>query len=169
MGVWFYNFLVKVFSSPHLISSSNYRAPDALLTCLLSNCFRLGFLNGQEQFELGRQFVFGVESIGKVHPPYPAVGMDLNTERFHVVGPVGTAGEIGQVELDLIPSFVQSHGHGADEWLHPRSRLVIASPKAPPHVFIVQDLAGINKSEKQKMKTRKQRGCGGGGARLRLQ
>lgn len=66
--------------------------------------------------------------------------MDLNTERFHVVGPVGTASEIGQVELNLIPSFVQSHGHGADEWFYPRSRLVIASPKAPPHVFIVQDL-----------------------------
>lgn len=125
-----------------------------LLACLLGDGFGLGFLNGQEEFELGRQFVLGIETVGEVHSPYPAVGMNLNPQRFYVVCPVGTTCEIGQVELNLIPSLIQSHGHGANEWLYPRSRLVIAGPKATSYVFIVQDLAG-RKSEKQKMKTRK--------------
>ena len=40
-------------------------------------------------------------------------------ERFDVVGSVGPPREVRQVELNLIPAFVESHGHGADERLDP--------------------------------------------------
>ena len=33
-------------------------------------------------------------------------------EGLDVVGTVRTPGEIAQVKLDLVPSLVQSHGHG---------------------------------------------------------
>ena len=38
-------------------------------------------------------------------------------EGLNVVGTVGSSGEIRQVELNLIPSLIESHWHGADEWL----------------------------------------------------
>ncbi len=44
--------------------------------------------------------------------------MDLNAQGLNVVGTVGATSEIGQVELNLIPALVKSHGHGADEGLH---------------------------------------------------
>jgi hypothetical protein len=40
-------------------------------------------------------------------------------KRFNVVGSVGPPREVRQVELNLIPAFVESHGHGANEWLDP--------------------------------------------------
>ena len=49
--------------------------------------------------------------------------MDLHAERFDVVGPVGAAREIGEVELDLVPPLVELHGHGADEGLDARAGL----------------------------------------------
>ena len=64
----------------------------------------------------------------------------LYTKRLNVVSPVGAAGEVGQVELDLIPALVKSHGHGADKWLHPCRALVVTGTETPPHVFIVQHL-----------------------------
>lgn len=76
------------------------------LTGLLSDRFGLGFLDRQEQLEFGWQFIFGVQPIGEVHSPYPAIGMDLHPERLDVVRSVSSPGEIGQVELNLVPSFV---------------------------------------------------------------
>lgn len=76
------------------------------LAGLLGDRFGLGLLDRQEQLELGRQLVLGVQPVGEVNPPYPAVGMDLHTERLDVVCPVRTAGKIGQVELDLVPALV---------------------------------------------------------------
>jgi len=66
--------------------------------------------------------------------------MDLDPQSLDVVGPVGAPGEIGQVELDLVPPVVQSHGHGADERLHPRRRLVVGRAEPPSHVLVVQYL-----------------------------
>lgn len=85
---------------------STVRSFHAGLTGLLGDRFGLGFLDRQEQLEFGWQFVLGVKPVGEVHSPYSAVGMDLNPERFHVVGPVRSAGKIGQVKLNLIPAFV---------------------------------------------------------------
>ena len=38
-------------------------------------------------------------------------------EGLNIVGTVSSSGEIRQVELNLIPSLVESHWNGADEWL----------------------------------------------------
>ena len=72
----------------------------------------------------------------------------LHTERLGVVGPVGAAREVGQVELDLVPALVEPHGHGADEGLHPRRALVVTGTETPPHVFIIQHLNGRTLKEK---------------------
>lgn len=41
---------------------------------------------------------------------------DKLPERLNVVGSVRPSREVRQVELDLVPALVQSHGHCADEW-----------------------------------------------------
>ena len=66
--------------------------------------------------------------------------MNLDTERLDVVGTVGTTGEVGQVELDLVPALVEAHGHGADEGLHSGGGLVVASTEAAANALIVEDL-----------------------------
>jgi len=66
--------------------------------------------------------------------------VDLDSEGLDVVGAVRPPGEIGQVELDLVPPIVQSHRHGTDERLHPGGGLVVGRPEPPAHVLVVQDL-----------------------------
>ena len=61
-------------------------------------------------------------------------------EGFNVVGTVGTTGEIRQVELNLIPAFVETHGHGADERLHTGSGLIVRSAETTAHVLVIQNL-----------------------------
>ena len=39
----------------------------------------------------------------------------MYTKRLDVLSPVGAAGKVGQVELDLIPALGKPHGHGADK------------------------------------------------------
>lgn len=46
-------------------------------------------------------------------------------KRFNVVGSIGSSGEIRQVELNLIPSLVQSHGHSTNEGLNSSCALII--------------------------------------------
>ena len=66
--------------------------------------------------------------------------MDLNAQGFYVVGTVGTSREVGQVELDLVPALVQTHGHGTDEGLHTGRRLVVRGAETASNVLIIQDL-----------------------------
>ena len=84
----------------------------------------------QEQFELWWQLVFRVESVGEVDSSDSAVGVDLNSEGLYVIGTVRSPGEIRQVELNLIPSFIESHGHGADEWLDSGGGLVVGGSES---------------------------------------
>jgi len=65
--------------------------------------------------------------------------MDLHTEGFDVVGTVGSAGEVRQVELDLVPAVIQSHGHGADEGLDSGGALVVAGTEPPSHILVIKD------------------------------
>lgn len=51
--------------------------------------------------------------------------MDLHSERFDIVGAVGSASEVRQVELNLIPALVKTHGHSADEGLHSGRTLIV--------------------------------------------
>jgi len=66
--------------------------------------------------------------------------VNLNAQSLDVVCSVRTAGEIAQVELNLVPSFVKSHGHGADERLDSSGRLVIRGPKSSAYILVVQHL-----------------------------
>ncbi len=61
-------------------------------------------------------------------------------ERFDVVGSVSSAGEVRQVELDLVPSLVKSHGHRADERLHSGGALIVRSSEPSPDVLVVKHL-----------------------------
>ena len=69
----------------------------------------------EEEFELRRELIFSVKSVGEVNSSNSAVGMYLNSECLDVVSPVSSSCEIRQVELNLIPSFVQAHRHRADK------------------------------------------------------
>jgi hypothetical protein len=72
-------------------------------------------LDGQEQLELWRKFLLAVESIGEVYYAYYAVGVDGNPQGLYIIASVCPAGEVRQVELYLVPTLVQTHGHGADK------------------------------------------------------
>ena len=63
--------------------------------------------------------------------------MNLDPKCFDVVSAVRASREVGQVELDLVPAFVQSHRHRADERLDASRALVVARTKTPTHVLIV--------------------------------
>ena len=64
----------------------------------------------------------------------------LNAKCLNVVGTVGASREIGQIELNLIPAVVESHGHGADKGLDARGALVVACAKSAPNVLVVEHL-----------------------------
>ena len=66
--------------------------------------------------------------------------MDLDSERFDVVGTVSATREVGKIELDLIPALIQSHRHRADERFHTGRALVVGSAEATPYVFVVKYL-----------------------------
>ena len=81
--------------------------------------------------------------------------MDLNSQSLNIVRSVCSSGEVGQVELDLVPPFIESHGHGADEWLYSgcglqerlgRMRrweegyLIVGSSESSSDVLVIKDL-----------------------------
>ena len=66
--------------------------------------------------------------------------MNLDSKCFYVVGTVSSSCEIRQVELDLIPTFVQSHGHGADEWLYSGGRLIVGGSESSSHALVIKYL-----------------------------
>jgi hypothetical protein len=110
--------------------------------------FRLGrlvdffdlFLTWDEKLELQRKILFGVQSIAKVYSSDSAVGMDGQSQGLDVVASVGSSCKIGKIELDLVPSFIEFHGHGADEGLDFGVRLVVGGSESPFDSFVVQDL-----------------------------
>ena len=96
--------------------------------------------NRQEKFELGWELVLGVQSVGEIDSTNAAVCMNLNSKRLDVVGTVSSAREIRQVELDLVPAFIEAHGHCADERLHTRRRLIVRSAEPTTHVLVIENL-----------------------------
>ena len=57
-----------------------------------------------------------------------------------VVGSVGSSSEIRQVKLNLVPSLIKSHGHGADEWLDTSCALVVRCSESSAHALVIEDL-----------------------------
>lgn len=66
--------------------------------------------------------------------------MDLNPEGLNVVRAVRSTCEVGQVELDLVPTLVESHWHSTDERLHPSRGLVVRRSETTTDIFVVQHL-----------------------------
>lgn len=66
--------------------------------------------------------------------------MDLHSERLNIVSAVGSPCEVREVKLNLVPPFVQTHWHRADERLHPGCALVVRGSKSPTHVLVIKDL-----------------------------
>ena len=66
--------------------------------------------------------------------------MYLHAQGLNIVGTVGTSREIGQVELDLVPALIETHGHGTDERLNTGGRLIVRCAEPTSNVLIVEDL-----------------------------
>jgi len=66
--------------------------------------------------------------------------VELHAEGLNVVGTIGAASEIRQIELDLVPSFIEAHGHGTDEGLHASRGLVIGRAETTTDVLVIEDL-----------------------------
>ena len=96
--------------------------------------------NWQEKLELWWQLVFGVEPVGEIDSSNSAVSMDLNPKSFYIVGTISSPGEIGQVELNLIPTFIKSHGHGANERLDTGGTLVVRGSESSADVLVIKNL-----------------------------
>jgi hypothetical protein len=61
-------------------------------------------------------------------------------EGLNVVGTVCTTGEIRQVELNLVPSLVETHRHGANERLHAGGALIVRGAETAADVLVIEDL-----------------------------
>ena len=59
---------------------------------------------------------------------------------LNVVSTVSSSREIRQVKLNLIPAFIKSHGHGADERLYTGGTLVVRRSESPANALVVKDL-----------------------------
>jgi len=105
----------------------------------LSACIRSASY-GQKQFEFRWEFFFRIKSVREVNSSKSAIGMNGYSERFYVICTVYTSCKIRQIELNLIPSFIQSHGHCTDERLDARCTLIIGSPEPSPDVLVVENL-----------------------------
>jgi hypothetical protein len=66
--------------------------------------------------------------------------MNLHSQGLDVVGAVGSPCEVRQVELNLVPAFVQAHRHRTDERFHAGCGLVVGGSETPAHVLVVEDL-----------------------------
>ena len=74
--------------------------------------------------------------------------MDLDSESLDVVGAVSSAGEVREIELDLVPALVKTHGHRANKRLDSGGALkvskvvylVVRGPEATAYILVVKDL-----------------------------
>jgi len=108
--------------------------------------------NGEEQLEFWWKFVFSVKSVWEVNSADTAIGVYLNSKFsvnnsnnylpkcFNIVGTICTSCEVWQVELNLIPAFVKSHGHSANEGFDTSGALIIWSTESSTNVLIVKYL-----------------------------
>ena len=105
-------------------------------------CGKLPILlgNGHQKTELRWKLVLGIQAVGEVDPTDATIGVDLNAQGLDVVGAIRPTRKVAQIELDLVPTLVQPHGHGADEGLDARRRLVVGGTEPTSDVLIIQNL-----------------------------
>ena len=53
-------------------------------------------LYGQIQFKLCRQLLFTVQSVREINTSDPTIGVDLDPECLHIVGPIGSPEDMGE-------------------------------------------------------------------------
>lgn len=109
--------------------------------------------DGEEELEFGWELFLRVQSIWKIDSTDSAVSMDLNTKSFNIVCTIGSSSEIREVELYLIPTFIQAHRHSADKRFHSSRRLkywaivfqieteylIVWSTKATADIFVIEN------------------------------
>ena len=66
--------------------------------------------------------------------------MDGDAQGLDVVATICPAGEVAEIELNLVPPLVEPHRHGADKGLNSSGRLVVTSPETPADVLVVEYL-----------------------------
>jgi len=57
-----------------------------------------------------------------------------------VVGTISSPCEIGQVKLNLIPSFIQSHWHSANERLYTGGTLIVGGSESTTNILVIEYL-----------------------------
>ena len=113
----------------------------AFFSCLVAIVMATVLLTlAKIELERGRQLFRFVKPIGKEDTANTTVGVDLYNKCLNVVRSVRTTREIGQVELNLVPIRVQTHGHGTNEGLHTRRRLVVGRTETTADPSIIEDL-----------------------------
>ena len=95
--------------------------------------------NWKEQLELAGKLLLRIQAVAEIQSANAAVGVQLDAEGLNVVCPVGAAGKIAEVKLNLVPALIKSHWHRADKRLHARGRLVVRCTEAPAHTLVVQN------------------------------
>ena len=58
-------------------------------------------------------------------------------KRFNIVSSICSSSKVRQVELDLIPTFIESHWHSTNEWLDSSGALVVRSSESSSYVLII--------------------------------
>jgi len=61
-------------------------------------------------------------------------------KRFNIVSTIGSSCEIRQVELDLIPAFIKTHGHGTNERFYSCCALVVTSSESSSNILVIEYL-----------------------------
>ena len=66
--------------------------------------------------------------------------MDSHSESLNVVATIGPSREIRQVELNLVPTLIQSHGHSTNKRLYTSCWLIVRCAESPANVLIIKNL-----------------------------
>lgn len=98
------------------------------------------FLHWKVEFELRWEFLFRIKAVGEINPSKAAVCMNLNSQRLNIISTICSSGQIGKIQLNLIPSVIHPQWHGADIWLHSSHGLKIRCSETSSDILIVQYL-----------------------------
>jgi hypothetical protein len=95
---------------------------------------------GQEELELRRELLLGVETVAEVQAADATICVDLHPKGFDVVRAVRPSGKVGEVKLNLVPPLVETHRHRTDKWLDTSRGLVVAGTKSSANALVVENL-----------------------------
>ena len=112
-----------------------------MVLCYLNDSLSLWLTSDwQEKFEFWGELVFCVKSIGEINSSNSAVGVNLHSQCFNIVSSISSSCEIRQVELNLIPALIESHGHCANERLYSGCWLIVWCSESTSNVLVIKYL-----------------------------